>query len=186
MYSWPRSRLRSSRGVRAWLRGGVPPRNPAYAAIPVARAGGQHGPCRPASRRQRSYGRLARRPRRRRPRASGRGEYAQGRGTKFGCARTPCRPVGEQRCGYSSPPQLLDAFKPCEFGKGLSAVAAQPAVIVAQDVEAVAIDRALDPRGRDSGMISKLLHCEARSGITTINQILRFGPGSRRGLFLLS
>jgi hypothetical protein len=40
----------------------------------------------------------------------------------------------------------LDALEPCEFGKGLSAVAAQPAVIVAEDVEAVAIDRALDPR----------------------------------------
>jgi hypothetical protein len=35
-------------------------------------------------------------------------------------------------------------------------------------------------------MISKLLRSEARSGITTITQILRFGPGSRRGLFLFS
>jgi hypothetical protein len=43
-------------------------------------------------------------------------------------------------------PQPLDALEPCEFGKGLSAVADKPAVIVAEDVEAVAVDRALDPR----------------------------------------
>jgi hypothetical protein len=56
------------------------------------------------------------------------------------------KPPRAQRERGSSPPPPLDTLERCELGKGLSAVAAQPAVIVAEDVEAVAVDRALNPR----------------------------------------
>jgi hypothetical protein len=51
---------------------------------------------------------------------------------------------GGARSCRGSPP--FDVDEPCELAERLSAVAAEPAVIVAEDVEAVAVDRALDPR----------------------------------------
>jgi hypothetical protein len=68
-------------------------------------------------------------------------------------------------------PRPFDADELCELAERLSTIPDEPAVIAAEDVEAVAIDRTLDP-GRANWMIRKSLRREARSGITTITKIL--------------